>query len=211
MDDYQHKMLIIERVKIGSTPKGRKTPLSAQDQVRLATIYAKKSVLISHPLAFSSKTWMSVVGVPSVHNPHGTALLLGFNKVGKPLFPVAKDLDTHLVNIESSLINLAEQINELAKKLDSLVPAVPQPSLECQLLVTPPLQNQGEDIVMRVGSSETTSDRTVTASIKDLSVFPYVAKLKNMLEGLAALVLSLSACFDSLVLTGGMFPQLPSQ
>ncbi|KAG9300803.1 hypothetical protein G9A89_003152 [Geosiphon pyriformis] len=189
-------------VKVGSTLKGRKTPLFGQDQVKLVTIYAKKSMPISHPLVFSGKTWMSVVGVSSVHNPHSAGSLLGSDKVRKPLPSVAKNLDMYLTNIESSLISLVRQINELAKRLDSLVLAVLQSSPGCQLPVTFPSQNQGKDIVMGMGLSETTSDRTATASVRDSFVSLYVAKLENMLEGLAALVLSLSAYFNGLVLAG---------
>ncbi|KAG9290986.1 hypothetical protein G9A89_004289 [Geosiphon pyriformis] len=189
-------------VKVGSTLKGRKTPLFAQDQVRLVTIYARKSVPISHPLAFSGKTWMSVVGVSPIHNSHSAGSLFGSDKVGKPLPSVAKNLDMYLTNIESSLISLVRQINELAKRLDSLVLALP---------VTPPSQNQEKDIMMGVGLSKTTSDRTATASVRDSFASLYVAKLENMLEGLAALVLSLSAHFNDLVLADSVLPQPPFQ
>ncbi|KAG9307391.1 hypothetical protein G9A89_017220 [Geosiphon pyriformis] len=206
-----HTSLNCVLVKVGSTLRDRKAPLSAQNQVRLVIIYARKFMPISHPLAFSGKTWTSVVGVSPVHNSHGAGLLLGSNKVGKPFPFVAKNLNMHLINIKNSLISLAGQINELAKKLDSFVLAVSQPSLGCQLPVTLSLQNQGEHIVMGVGSSETISNGTATASVKNSSTSSHVAKLENMLEGLAALVLSLSACFDGLVLASDVLPQPPSQ
>ncbi|KAG9301481.1 hypothetical protein G9A89_005631 [Geosiphon pyriformis] len=159
-------------------------------KVRLVTIYARKSTPISCPLAFSDKTWVLVVGASPVHNPHGAGSLLGFDKVGKPFLSVAKNLDMHLTKIESSLISLVGQINKLAKRLDSLVLAVLQPS------------PGWKDIVMGVGLSETTSDRTATASIRNSSASSHVAKLENMLKGFAASVLSLSAHFNSLVLAG---------
>ncbi|KAG9298304.1 hypothetical protein G9A89_002792 [Geosiphon pyriformis] len=167
------------------------------DCVYLASIYKKKQALITCPVSFGSKTWASVVGAPPVHSLHGAGLLLGSNKVGKPLPPVASDLEKCLVNIESSFISLTEQIGELAKRLESLMPAVAQPSPECQL---------PENIVMGVSLGESTSDKTVTvsATIKDSSASFHVVKLENMLEGLAASVLSLSAYFDSLVLAGGI-------
>ncbi|KAG9292463.1 hypothetical protein G9A89_002947 [Geosiphon pyriformis] len=196
-------------VKVGSTLRDRKTPLFAQDQVKLVTIYARKSVPIFCPLAFSGKTWMSVVGVSPVHNPHSAGSLLGSDKVGKLLPSIAKNLDMYLTNIESSLISLVRQINELTKRLDLLVLAVPQPSPGCQLSVTFLSQNQGKNIMMGVGLSETTSNRTATASVRDSFASLYVAKLENMLEGLAALVLSLSAHFNGLVLTGSVLPQPP--
>ncbi|KAG9296261.1 hypothetical protein G9A89_014853 [Geosiphon pyriformis] len=155
--------------------------------VYLASIYKKKQALVTRPVSFSGRTWASVVGAPLVCSSHGAGLILGSNKVGKPLPPVVNDLEKHLVNIESSLISLAGQIGELAKKLDLLVLAVPQPSPECQLLVASSSQNQGEDIVIGVGSEEVTSDKTVnTATVEDSFASLHVTKLENILEGLAA-------------------------
>ncbi|KAG9291687.1 hypothetical protein G9A89_022106 [Geosiphon pyriformis] len=200
-----HTSLNCVSVKIGSTLRSRKAPLFAQDQVRLATIYTRKFMPISCPLAFSGKTWASVVGAPLVHSSHGAGSFLGSDNVSKPLPSVVDDLEKRLVNIESSLISLVEQIGELTKRLDSLVPAVFQPSPGY--------------IVMKVSSDESTCDETAAATAtaiytytaKDSSVFSHVVKLENMLEGLAALVLSLSACFDGLALAAGIFPQLSSQ
>ncbi|KAG9299735.1 hypothetical protein G9A89_013095 [Geosiphon pyriformis] len=173
-------------VKIGSTLRSRKALFSAQNQ----------SAPISCLLAFSDKTWASVVGAPSVCSSHGAGLLLGSDNVSKPLPSVVDDLEKHLVNIESGLISLVGQIGELAKRLESLM-----------------LANQGKDIVMGVGSDESTCDETAAATYiaKDSSVFPHVVKLENMLEGLAASVLSLSAYFDGLALVADTLPQLPSQ
>ncbi|KAG9289381.1 hypothetical protein G9A89_007942 [Geosiphon pyriformis] len=167
-----HTFLNCVSVKVGSTLRGRKAPLSAQNQVKLVTIYAQKSMPIPHPLAFSSKTWGSVIGALPVHSSYDAGSFLGSDNVGKPLPSVVNDLEKHLVNIESGLISLAGQI--------------------------------GEDIVIGVGSGETIGDETTTATamVKDLSASPHVVKLENMLEDLAALVLSLSAHFDGLVLAG---------
>ncbi|KAG9299430.1 hypothetical protein G9A89_009382 [Geosiphon pyriformis] len=123
-----HTSLNCVLVKVGSTLRGRKTPLSAQDQVRLVTIYAWKFASIFRPLVFSGKTWTSVVGAPLVCNSYGTGSLLGSNNVSKPLPSAADDLEKHLVCIESSLVSLIGQIGELAKKLKSFMPAVFQPS-----------------------------------------------------------------------------------
>ncbi|KAG9303435.1 hypothetical protein G9A89_013761 [Geosiphon pyriformis] len=193
-----HTSLNCVLVKVGSTLRSRKAPLFAWDQVRLVTIYAWKSTPISRPLAFSGKTWASVVGASLEHSSHGAGSLFGSDNVGKPLPSVVNNLEKYLVNIESGLISFTRQIGVLAKRLDLLVLAVFQPSPGCQLSVTLPSQNQGEDIVMGVGSSKTIGDETTTvnATVKDLFASPYVAKLENMLKGLTALVLSLSAYFD---------------
>ncbi|KAG9299578.1 hypothetical protein G9A89_020749 [Geosiphon pyriformis] len=161
-------------VKDAVAPGSRKAPLSAQDQFRLARIYAKKSAPIFHPLAF-------VVGAPPVHASYGAGMSLGFNKIGEPLPPVVDNLESCLVGIESSLVSLVEQISELAKRLESLMPA-----------------NQEEDIVMRVGLDEATSDKIVP--IVDSTASLHVVKLEKMLDGLSRSVLSLSARFDSLAL-----------
>ncbi|KAG9296542.1 hypothetical protein G9A89_015134 [Geosiphon pyriformis] len=60
--------------------------------------------------------------------------------------------------------------------------------------------NLVSNIVMKASSDEFTSDKTAMVSVL---FAPFeVVKLKNMLEGLSALVLSLLTCFDSLVLAG---------
>ncbi|KAG9285430.1 hypothetical protein G9A89_010905 [Geosiphon pyriformis] len=183
------------------SPKGKRASLSAQDQFKLAKIYERKSVPVSHPLAFGGKTWVSVVGSILSGTSLGYDFQLGFIENGKPLPPVVNDLKKRLVSIESSLVSLVGQIGGLAKRLESFMPAVSQPSPGCQLPVTPPSQNQGKDIVMGVSSGNATSNKT--AAILGLTVSPEVVKLENMLEGLSALVISLSAHLDSLALAGG--------
>ncbi|KAG9302889.1 hypothetical protein G9A89_022305 [Geosiphon pyriformis] len=83
------------------------------DKSRLATIYAKCSALIACPVTFEIK----------------------------PTLPVMIDIEKRFAVLESSLTSLMKQISELVKKLDLLVPAVFQPSPECQLPVTPLLQD----------------------------------------------------------------------
>ncbi|KAG9294180.1 hypothetical protein G9A89_021539 [Geosiphon pyriformis] len=122
---------------------------SADNWFRLAKIYERKSASVFHLLAFGGKTWASV---------------LGFIRNGKFLPPVVNDLKKHLVSIKSSLVSLIEQIGKLAKRLKSFMPAVSQSSPGCQLLVTSPSQNQEEDMVMGVDSSDATSDKTATIS-----------------------------------------------
>ncbi|KAG9306873.1 hypothetical protein G9A89_002542 [Geosiphon pyriformis] len=181
---FGHISLSCQSVKNAVAPGGRKAPLSAQDQFRLARIYAKKSAPISCSLAFGSKTWALVVSAPPVHTSHDAGMSLGFNKISEPLSLVVDNLESCLVGIENSLVSLIEQISELAKRLESLM-----------------LANQGEDIVMGMGLSEATSDKIVL--IVDLTASFYVVKLEKMLDGLFRSVLSLSACFNSLALADG--------
>ncbi|KAG9285890.1 hypothetical protein G9A89_013315 [Geosiphon pyriformis] len=160
-------------------------PLSAQDQLCLAKIYEKKSVSIFRPLAFGGKTWASVVGkLLSLALFSGSAQS-GSISYSKPLLTVSGELEDHLKNIESSFVSLAGQIGELAKRLDSFMSAVSQPSSGCQLPVTSPSQNQGEDIVMEVGLGDATSNKT--AAVLGSTASLEVVKLENILEGLSAL------------------------
>ncbi|KAG9295443.1 hypothetical protein G9A89_013472 [Geosiphon pyriformis] len=181
-----HTSFACHTASASSSPRSKRASLSAQDQLCLAKIYEKKSVPVSHPLAFSGKTWASV-----------RHLVVQLNLV---LYFMV-NLSRLLV---SSLVSLAGQIGELAKRLDSFVLAVSQPSLGCQLPVTFPSQNQGEDIVMGVDSDDTTSNKT--AAIISSTASPEVVKLENMLKGLSALVMSLSAHLDDLALAGGVLP-----
>ncbi|KAG9296571.1 hypothetical protein G9A89_015163 [Geosiphon pyriformis] len=89
--------------------------------------------------------------------------------------PIVNKLKLCLVNIESNLTSLAGQISKL---------------------------NQMDNVVIREGLGKTASGKT--AAVLDLSAFSEVVKLENMLEGLSASVLSLSAYFNSLVLAGGI-------
>ncbi|KAG9298156.1 hypothetical protein G9A89_000033 [Geosiphon pyriformis] len=168
--------------------KGKRASLSAQDWFRLMKIYERKSAPVFHPLAFSGKTWVSVVGSVPLGTSLGYDSQLGSIRNGKPLPSVVNNLEKHLVRIESSLVSLAEQIGELAKRLESFMPTVSQSS------------PRWKDIMMGVGLGNATSDKT--AAISDSTASPKVVKLENMLEGLSALVMSLSACLDGLALAG---------
>ncbi|KAG9289722.1 hypothetical protein G9A89_014457 [Geosiphon pyriformis] len=111
--------------------------------------------------------------------------------VGSPPLGTSCGYDSQLgsIGIGKSLppvVNNLEK-HELAKRLDLFVLAVFQPSPRCQLLM--------DDIVMGEGSGKATYGKT--AMLVNLS-------LKTILEGLSASVLSLSACFDGLVLAGSM-------
>ncbi|KAG9296529.1 hypothetical protein G9A89_015121 [Geosiphon pyriformis] len=119
-------------------------------------------------------TWASVVGAPftlSLSNHGLCADSIGNSK----LFPsIMIELEKCLVNIKSSLISFAGQISELAIRLNSFVPAVSQLSPGCQLPVTFPSQNQGENIVMRMGLGGTTGDETATVAVVDPSASLHV-------------------------------------
>ncbi|KAG9306559.1 hypothetical protein G9A89_004756 [Geosiphon pyriformis] len=207
--NFGHTSLACCTAGASSSLRSKKAPLSAQDQLRLAKIYEKKSASVSRPLAFGEKTWASVVGKLLLLATFSGSAQFGSVSYGKPLPTVSGELEDHLKNIESSFVSLVEQIGELAKRLDSFVPAVSQSSPGCQLPVTLPSQNQGEDIVIGVGLDNVTSDKT--AAITDSTASPEVVKLENMLEGLSALVMSLSVCLDGLALAGGALPLLFSQ
>ncbi|KAG9285026.1 hypothetical protein G9A89_009836 [Geosiphon pyriformis] len=137
--NFGHTSLSCRFVKNAAFLNGRKAVFSAQDQLRLVRIYAKKSAPISCPLAFGGKTWVSVVDASSALFLSSSKSQFGSIINGEPLPSVVGKLEECLVSIESSLVSLAEQISELAKRLDSLMPAVSQPSPGCQLLVTPPI------------------------------------------------------------------------
>ncbi|KAG9289083.1 hypothetical protein G9A89_022392 [Geosiphon pyriformis] len=196
--NFGHTSLSCRSVKDAGIAGGRKASFSVQDQSRLAKIYAKKSVPISRPLAFGGKIWVSVIGASSALSLSGSKTHFGFVIDGKSTPPVAKDLKKRLVNIENGLVSLAGQIDKLTKRLKLLVLVVPQPGHGCQLPVTFPPQNLESNVTVKMDLSMANGHKSAT--IVDLSTSPHVVKLENMLEGLSKSVLSLSTCFNSLVL-----------
>ncbi|KAG9289464.1 hypothetical protein G9A89_008025 [Geosiphon pyriformis] len=144
-----HTFFTCHTAGVFSSSKSKRAPLSAQNQLRLAKIYEKKSAPVSHPLAFVLFSGSAQFGSISY---------------GKPLLTVSGKLEDHLKNIENSLVSLMEQIGELAKRLNLFVLAVSQPSSGCQLPVTPLSLNQGEDIVMGVSLDVVTSDKTAAVT-----------------------------------------------
>ncbi|KAG9303878.1 hypothetical protein G9A89_005788 [Geosiphon pyriformis] len=121
----------------------------------------------------------------------------------KPVLLATNNIEVRFMILECSLVSLMEQISKLAKRLKSLVLAVFQPSLGCQLPVTPSLQNYVSNIVIKKSLGEAISGKT--AEILGSSAFFKAVKFEAMLEGLSVLVLSLLICLDNLVLAGGMF------
>ncbi|KAG9303790.1 hypothetical protein G9A89_018687 [Geosiphon pyriformis] len=79
----------------------------------------------------------------------------------------------------------------------------------CQLPVTLLLQNYVDNIVMEESLGKATSDKT--AAFLGLFTSPKVAKFEAILEDLFALMLSLLAHLDNLVLAGGIISQPTSQ
>ncbi|KAG9305485.1 hypothetical protein G9A89_006455 [Geosiphon pyriformis] len=183
-NSFGHSISVCKLAGVSSNPKSKRALLSAQDWFRLAKIYEKKSAPISCLLAFGGKTWVLVVGSSSSNDFFGYDSQLGSIK-NDVLLPFAvDDLEKCLISIESSLVSLVKQIGELAKNPG------------CQPPVTLPSQNQGEDIVIRVGSNKAISGKTTMTL--DFLVSPHIIKLENMLEGLSKSIFSLTACFDGL-------------
>ncbi|KAG9306190.1 hypothetical protein G9A89_016094 [Geosiphon pyriformis] len=181
---------------VGGNPSSGKCshrPLSDIDKSRLATIYAKYSVSIACPVAFGGVFWIKIAG-GNVFFPlfmHEVLINSGFSSEMKPILPDTSNIEKRFAVLESSLASLMEQIGKLAKRLDLFMLAVSQPSPGCQLSVTPPSQNQVGDVVMEKVLGEATSGETATTL--DSFASPEVKRLENILEGLFALVLSLTA------------------
>ncbi|KAG9288477.1 hypothetical protein G9A89_015683 [Geosiphon pyriformis] len=153
-------------------------------------------------LAFGGALWANIVSRLSFSLLFG---YIGSVKSGspsevKPPLPIVNVLKLCFINIKSSIISLTEQIDELVKRLESLMPAVSQPSFGCQLPVTSPSQNQVGNIVMRKSSGDSTSGDIAVAL--GSSVSPKVIKLGKLLKELSALILSLSVHINSMVLAG---------
>ncbi|KAG9305245.1 hypothetical protein G9A89_001507 [Geosiphon pyriformis] len=152
-----------------------------KDKSRLATIYAKHSVSVACSVVFSGVFWAKIAG-ESLFPPlsiHNNLVNSGSSSEIKPILPVTSDVKKRFAVLENSLISFTEQISELVKRLNSLVPAVSQPS--------PGLGN----VVIGESSGGTTDGKTAVSL--DFSAFLEVKRLENMLEGLSASVLSLTA------------------
>ncbi|KAG9286829.1 hypothetical protein G9A89_012379 [Geosiphon pyriformis] len=173
--------------------------LSKKNKSKLISIYVKCLALIAYFVFFSNVFWAKIVGGSTffllpIHNSFTNSGF--FSKIKSPMLVVNK-LELHLINIESSLMR---QIGKLAKKLESLVLMIFQPSSKCQLLVIPSSHDQMGNVVMEKSLGKTTNSKTVM--VLGFSISSNVIYLENILEKLTALVLSLLACFDSLVLAG---------
>ncbi|KAG9288389.1 hypothetical protein G9A89_021420 [Geosiphon pyriformis] len=143
------------------------------DKSRLATIYAKRSALVTWPVAFDDASWASVVNESSFPPFSGQNVFLknGSSSVMKPTLLVSLEMNDRFAALECSLASLADPGH--------------------QPLMTPSSQNQGADIVMSESSGVVTSDETVVGTvIFDLSV---VLKMEETLKNFSVMVMSLSA------------------
>ncbi|KAG9294112.1 hypothetical protein G9A89_021471 [Geosiphon pyriformis] len=171
--------------------------LSDADKSKLVAIYAKHLVPVSCPVSFGGVSWANIVVGSSSHflSVWNGLLNDGFFLEMKSIPQVSLELNDRFAALERSLASLAECVNKLAKRLDALEPTVSQLSPGCQPLVTPSLQNQRADIVMSKGSGVATSDGTVAGVVVVDSLV--VSKLKEMLNNLSVMVMSLSARIDN--------------
>ncbi|KAG9290191.1 hypothetical protein G9A89_022167 [Geosiphon pyriformis] len=171
--------------------------LSENDKNRLASIYARRSAPISHPVSFDGISWTNIVGESSfpplsVRNDSAfSSSSLGI----KPPPLVSVELNNRFATFEHSLASLMEHVDKLAKRLDSPGPLVSQSSPGCQLLVTPSSQNQGTDIVMSKDSDVATGGK----AIAEVAVFDplVVSKMEETLHNFSVTVMSLSAKIDN--------------
>ncbi|KAG9306305.1 hypothetical protein G9A89_018188 [Geosiphon pyriformis] len=194
-----------------SSGKPSRRPFSDIDKSRLATIYAKCLAPIARSVAFGGIFWVKIAG-GNVFLPLSVQKVLvnfGSSLEMKPTLSDMSDVEKRFAVLKSSLASLVGQIGELAKRLDSFMLTVFQPSPGCQLLVTSSSQDRVGNIVMKEDLGEATSGKTATTL--DFSASPKVKRLENMLEGLFASVLSLTARFESSVLAGSVFSKPPSQ
>ncbi|KAG9295177.1 hypothetical protein G9A89_006158 [Geosiphon pyriformis] len=152
---------------------------------RLAFIYARRSVSISHSVSFGGAFWANIVGGFSfsplfIHN--GLAASGSFSKI-KPNLIKFEDLNNRFATFEHSLISLAECIDKLAKRLNTFGPMVSQSSLGCQPL----------------SSGVITCNETITEVVVfDLSV---ISKIEEILNNISMTVMGLLAKIDNADLT----------
>ncbi|KAG9297527.1 hypothetical protein G9A89_001467 [Geosiphon pyriformis] len=171
---------------------------SDMDKSRLATIYAKCSAPIAHPVSFGGLSWVKVVRRSSSLLLSSQNVLVdnGSSSEMKPSLPVTMEVNNRFAALKRSLASLAEQVGKLAKRLDALGSTVPQSSPECQPLVTPSSQDQGTDVVMSEGLGASTSGGNIVEAVS-FDMFS-VSKLEDSMKCLMEMVLGLSAKVDSI-------------
>ncbi|KAG9299197.1 hypothetical protein G9A89_013845 [Geosiphon pyriformis] len=159
------------------------------DKSRLAIIYVKHSAPVACPVAFGKVSWAKIAGESlfSSLSMHSSLINSGFSLEMKPTLSVIVDIEKRFTILESSLTSLTGQFSELAKRLDSFMSA-----------------DQMGNIVMGKNLGGTTGGKTAVKLVS--FVFFKVKRLEIILERLSALVLSLTARFDGLILAGGTFP-----
>ncbi|KAG9300564.1 hypothetical protein G9A89_000434 [Geosiphon pyriformis] len=155
------------------------------DKSRLATIYIKCSAPVACSVTFDRVFWAKIAG-KSLFLPlsmHSSLVNSDSSLEMKPILPVIVDIKKRFAILESSLTSFMKQISKLAKRLDSLV-----------------LADQVGNIVIEESSDGTTGSGTAV-KLDSFASFE-IKRLKTMLEGLSALVLSLTTRFNSLILAG---------
>ncbi|KAG9296060.1 hypothetical protein G9A89_011912 [Geosiphon pyriformis] len=180
--------------------------LSDMDKSRLATIYAKHSAPIAHPVFFGGLSWAKIAcGSSSLPISSQNVLVdNGSSSEMKLSLLVTMEVNNRFAALEHSLISFAEQVGKLAKRLDALGPMVPQPSPGCQPLVTSSSQDQEVDVVMSKGSGASTSGGNVVRVVSfDMSS---VSKLEDSMKCLMETVLGLSAKVDSIGVHSASLP-----
>ncbi|KAG9284318.1 hypothetical protein G9A89_007473 [Geosiphon pyriformis] len=109
--------------------KSFKKVVSDENHLQLAKLYAKKSVPISRPAAFGSKSWAQIVSLASSSNgshfgsgPDFGSSLGASGLVGNSSLvdPVSSILETCLASLERSLELLTDKVSGIVSKLDSL-------------------------------------------------------------------------------------------
>ncbi|KAG9285362.1 hypothetical protein G9A89_010837 [Geosiphon pyriformis] len=124
-----------------------KRVVSNECYLQLAKLYKKKSVLISHPIAFGGKSWTQVVmfadfsGGLRLSSGSGSSLPLSSasdSKDGSPLISTnTSSLNAHLAILECSLELLTDQVSGILKKLSGMeLKSMVTPS--CTLLLSTP-------------------------------------------------------------------------
>ncbi|KAG9296647.1 hypothetical protein G9A89_002918 [Geosiphon pyriformis] len=154
--------------------------LSESNKSRLASIYAKHSALIFHPVSFGGISWANIVGGSSFSSLPvcDESAFSGFSLEIKPTLLVSVKLNNRFAALEHSFASLVECVDKLAKRLDSPGP-----------------MNQGADIVMNESSGVATSGETIVeVAVFDPSV---VSKIEKTLHNLSVTVMGLLAKIDN--------------
>ncbi|KAG9292194.1 hypothetical protein G9A89_023914 [Geosiphon pyriformis] len=156
--------------------------LSDVDKSRLAAIYAKRSALVTQPVAFGGALWASVVGGSSFPPLSGQSISSknGFFSEIKPTPLLSLEMNNRFATLEHSLASLAEHVDKLAKRLDTPGPMVSQ---------------FRADIVMSESLGVATSGETVVGVV----VFnpSIVLKMEETLKNLLVIVMNFSAKLDN--------------
>ncbi|KAG9288721.1 hypothetical protein G9A89_004340 [Geosiphon pyriformis] len=150
------------------------------DKSRLVSIYVRHFTPIFYLVSFGNVSWAKIVGELFFFSlsAHNDSAVLGSSLKMKPVLMVSIDLDNRFAALEHSFVSLVEYINKLAKKLNTLGS-----------------MNQGVDIVISEDSGMATGDETIVrVAVFDSSV---VSKIKDILNNLSIMIMSLSAKMDN--------------